>query len=321
MKLFTIEEPIRKGKIYQYAVFSDLHIGSKEFDGESLKRDLEKCKDNDAKVIINGDTMDLILMQDLKRASASRIKPEEGQINQFIEEACEALIPYVAQLCIIAQGNHETAMIKHHGVDVLAWLIERLNREKKNGRIQEGHYQNFVRINFLDPKRGYKLGAKYTIYMSHGGGNSSAPVTKGMIDFNRIAVANEADLYLMGHKHNHLVTTMPSATVSEDDVIEVKNRIAVQTPSYTYQINTDKDNAWIDGYYGKQAAPGFARIELETQPSTKKFSLPYKVRPKIWIDTNDSNPSMIFDGQNVVKAIQIQRAKDKKLIDELQRKR
>lgn len=320
MKLFTIEEPIRKGKVYQYAVFSDLHIGSKEFDGESLKRDLEKCKDNDAKVIINGDTMDLILMQDLKRASASRIKPEEGQINQFIEEACEALIPYVAQLCIIAQGNHETAMIKHHGVDVLAWLIERLNREKKNGRIQEGHYQNFVRINFLDPKRGYKLGAKYTIYMSHGIGGS-APVSKGMIDFNRIVVANEADLYLMGHKHNHLVTTMPSATVSEDDVIEVRNRIAVQTPSYTYQINTDKDNAWIDGYYGKQAAPGFARIELETQPSTKKFSLPYEVRPKIWIDTNDSNPSMIFDGQNVVKAIQIQRAKDKRLIDELQRKR
>ena len=67
--------------------------------------------------------------------------------------------------------------------------------------------------------------AKYTIYMNHGGGNSSAPVTKGMIDFNRIAVANEADLYLMGHKHNHLVTTMPSATVSEDDVIEVSKYI------------------------------------------------------------------------------------------------
>lgn len=318
MKLFTIEEPIRKGKTYQYAVFSDLHIGSKEFDGASLKRDLEKCKDNDAKVIINGDTMDLILLQDLKRASASRIKPEEGQINQFIEEATEALIPYVAQLCIIGMGNHENSMIKHHGVDVLAWLIERLNREKKNGKIQEGHYQNFVRINFLDPKRGYKLGAKYTIYMNHGGGNSSAPVTKGMIDFNRIAVANDADLYLMGHKHNQLVTTIPTATVSEDDVIEIKNKIAVQTPSYTYQINTDKDNAWIDNFYGKQAAPGFARIELETAPSTKKFSLPYEVHPKIWIDTNDSNPSMIFDGKNVIKAISI---KEQKILEQLQRKR
>ena len=317
MKLFTIEEPIRKGKTYQYAVFSDLHIGSKEFDGASLKRDLEKCKDNDAKVIINGDTMDLILLQDLKRASASRIKPEEGQINQFIEEATEALIPYVAQLCIIGMGNHETSMIKHHGVDVLAWLIERLNREKKNGKIQEGHYQNFVRINFLDPKRGYKLGAKYTIFMSHGIGGS-APVSKGMIDFNRIVVANDADLYLMGHKHNHLVSTMPSATVSEDDTIEVRNRIAVQTPSYTYQINTDKDNAWIDNFYGKQAAPGFARIELETAPSTKKFSLPYEVKPKIWIDTNDSNPSMIFDGKNVIKAISI---KEQKIREQLQRKR
>ena len=317
MKLFTIEELIRKGKTYQYAVFSDLHIGSKEFDGESLRRDLEKCKDEDAKVIINGDTMDLILLQDLKRASASRIKPDEGQINKFIEEATETLIPYVSQLCIIGMGNHETAMIKHHGVDVLAWLIERLNREKKNGKIQEGHYQNFVRVNFLDPKRGYKLGAKYTIYMNHGGENSSAPVTKGMIDFNRIAVANEADLYLMGHKHNQLVTTIPTAAISEDDTIEVKNKIAVQTPSYTYQINQEKDNAWIDHFYGKQAAPGFARIELGLAPATKKFSLPYEIKPKIWIDSNDSNPSVIFDGKNIIKAVAIQRAKDKKLIDEL----
>jgi len=318
MKLFTIEEPILKGKTYQYAVFSDLHIGSKEFDGESLKRDLEKCKDNNAKVIINGDTMDLILMQDLKRASASRIKPNEGQVNQFIEEAVDVLLPYVAQLCIIGQGNHESSLIKHHGIDVLAWLIEILNREKKNGKIQQGHYQNFVRINFLDTKNNYKLGARYTIYMSHGSGQN-ASVTKGMIDFNRIAVANEADLYLIGHKHNHLVTTMPSATVSDDDKLEVRNRIAVQTPSYTYQINSAKDNAWIDSFYGKQAAPGFARIELGLQPSTKKIVLPYEVRPKIWIDSNDSNPSMIFDGNNIIKAIEISKTKkNKKIIEKAQ---
>ena len=309
MKLFTIEESILKGKTYQYAVFSDLHIGSKEFDSNSLKRDLQKCKDNEAKVIINGDTMDLILLQDLKRASASRIKPTDGQINQFIDEAVDILLPYVSILCIIGMGNHETSMIKHHGVNVLSWLIDKLNREKRNGKIQEGHYQNFVRVNFLDPKRGYKLGGRYTMYMSHGQGNTSAPVTKGLIDFNRIAVANEADLYLMGHKHNHVVTTMPCASVSEDDRIEVKNRIAVQTPSYTYQINSDKDNAWIDNFYGKQACPGFARIELEPVPTTKKFSLPYDIKPKVWIDSNDSNPSMIFDGQNIIKALAIQKVK------------
>ena len=134
MKLFTIEEVIHKDQIYPYAIFSDLHIGSKEFDGKSLKRDLEKCKDRNAKIIIDGDTMDLILMQDIKRASASRIKPDEGQINKFIEEAAENLVPYANQLCIMAMGNHETAMLKYHGVDVLAWLIDILNKEKKNGK-------------------------------------------------------------------------------------------------------------------------------------------------------------------------------------------
>lgn len=626
MKLFTVDEIIKPNVTYNYAIFSDLHIGSKEFDAESLIRDLKKCVDTNTKILLNGDTMDMILLQDIKRAAASRIKHEDGQVNKYIDEATEILMPFVSHILMIAEGNHEchdeeteiltedrgwvyikdlkytdkvatfnmgseklefqhpekihkydfdgymkswnlrhskfdfcvtpnhrmvihnnvtgdnifrfashlndynrnsfdlmttispeksifqqddklfsddelrlfgwiitdgclsnnsisiyqskeqnlqsirdllqrlgvkykesvrsrnikhicgkklkkdvkpehtfrmsaksseryleikhgwdnvlknisvrqtrvlletliagdgnkrgngecctlfcgkkeladkyqiffikrginasiymppkrnndyrlnitfknswqysrsikkalvdkryvgkvycvtvpnsttltrrngktiisgnSAITKHHGVNVLSWLIERLNKEKKNGQIQQGHYSNFVRINFLDPRRNYKKGGKYDIFMTHGVGGA-APVSKGMIDFNRIAVANNADLYAMGHKHNHLETTYPEAYITDDDRIAVRNRKAIQTPSYTQQVNSDKENAWIDSFYGKQAAPSFARIELlPTKMSTGSMIYPYIINSRVWIDSNNSAPQVIFD--------------------------
>lgn len=295
MKLFTVDEIIKPNITYNYAIFSDLHIGSKEFDAEALIRDLKKCVDTNTKILLNGDTMDMILLQDIKRAAASRIKHEDGQVNKYIDEATEILMPFISHILMIAQGNHETAITKHHGVNVLSWLIERLNKEKKNGQIQQGHYSNFVRINFLDPRRNYKKGGKYDIFMTHGAGGS-APVSKGMIDFNRIAVANNADLYAMGHKHNHLETTYPEAYITDDDRIAVRNRKAIQTPSYTQQVNSGKENAWIDSFYGKQAAPSFARVELlPTKMSTGSMIYPYTINSRVWIDSNNSAPQVIFD--------------------------
>lgn len=285
MKLFTIEEIYQKNTQYNYAIFSDLHIGSTDLNKDSLVRDLDNCKSEDSKIIINGDTLDLILMQDVKRAMPSKIKHEDGQINKFVEEAVELLIPYVAQICIIGAGNHENVITKRHGVDVLAWLIERLNREKKNGKIQQGHYQNFVRINFLNPSAKYKSVCNYDIFLHHFNGGSS-PVTKGMIDFNRIITANQADLYIGSHKHNNFETTYPLTYITNDERLETKDRKAVMTPPYTNPVNVGKDTSWTDTFYGRQALPGYAKLELLPYTTQYNGKTIYNIKSNIHIVSN-----------------------------------
>lgn len=287
MKFFNILETYKANSEYNYSIFNDLHIGSNECSKESIVRDLQKAKDKNSKVILNGDTMDMILMQDIKRAAANRVKPEDGQVNKYIKEAEEILMPFVSQLCIIGFGNHETAMIKHHGVDVLAWLIESLNREKKNGQIQQGHYQNMIQINFENKNSGKSL-CHYDIFMHHGGG-ANAPVTKGMLDFSRIVIANQADLYLIGHKHNHLETTYPLTYITPAGTLATKNRRAVQTPSYTSPVSLDSNHNWTDQFYGRQALPGYAELILKTYRDGNN----YRINPDIHIISNDLNRSMV----------------------------
>lgn len=297
MKFFNIIENYKTKVEYNYSIFSDLHIGSTECSKESIVRDLQRAKDKNSKIILNGDTMDMILMQDIKRAAANRIKPEDGQVNKFIKEAEEILMPYVSQLCIIALGNHETAMIKHHGVDVLAWLIDSLNRYKKNGQIQQGHFQNMIRINFVRPDT-KKSVCHYDIFMHHGSG-ANAPVTKGMLDFSRIVIANQADLYLIGHKHNHLETTYPLTYITPSGVLATKNRRAVQTPSYTAPVSLDKNHNWTDQFYGRQALPGYA--ELVLRPYRDGNS--YRVSSDIHIVSNNLDRSMVHT--SIEQAIKI----------------
>lgn len=285
MKLFNIEEAYQKNKIYNYAIFSDLHIGSTDLNKQALISDLDRCQNEDTKILINGDTLDLILMQDVKRAMPSKIKNEDGQINKYVDEAVELLLPYVAQLCIIGTGNHENTITKRHGVDVLAWLIDKLNREKKNGKIQQGHYQNFVRINFLNPSARYKMVCHYDIFLHHFNGGSS-PVTKGMIDFNRIITANQADLYIGSHKHNNFETTYPLTYVTEDGRLETKDRKAIMTPPYTNPVNTGKETSWTDTFYGRQALPGYAKLELMPYSLKYKGQTIYKLRNNIHIISN-----------------------------------
>lgn len=312
MKLFNLNESYHRNQKYRYAIFSDLHIGSKALNKQALDRDLSDCKRDDTKVIINGDTLDLILMQDHKRAMPSQIKNEDGQINKYVDEAAELLLPYVSQLCIIGTGNHENSITKHHGVDVLAWLIDKLNREKTNGKIQQGHYQNFIRINFLDPSHRNKFLCSYDIFLHHFVGGSS-PVTKGMIDFNRIITANQADLYIGSHKHNNFETSYPLTYITPSGRIETKDRKAVMTPPYTNPVNTGKETAWTDTFYGRQALPGYAKLELLPYKLTYNNQVEYKLKSDVHIISNGGLMELESKIEFPTEVITLVRSKQKEI--------
>lgn len=262
MKAYQITEKLESGKKYLYALFSDLHIDSKHCNIKLLKSSLEWCKKNNARILINGDTFDAILLRDMKRATNSRMEVEDGQLNVKMKRVVELFKPYVNNICFIGTGNHEISVMKFNGVDILDWLICELNHYKTNGVIAKGDYQSFIRIGFsyTEKKQQYRL--IYDIIAHHGSG-ATASVTKGMIDFARLTQSTLADLYWIGHKHNSIIDpSIPLKMITVNGNIITKNRKAIMTPSFTDQIFTTDGINFEDTFYVVQAKSGFGLLTL-----------------------------------------------------------
>lgn len=194
-------------------LFGDPHIDHPGHAAELMRHDLEQCKADGDIGVVMGDVWSLILPQDYKRYSGRYGEKLDAIINRKLDEGYDLFAPYADMLEIIMVGNHETAVIKHHALDPVALLIDRLNQVKKkgaqeSGKIAHGGYTCWVQFQFLyTSSQGKRSGSvSNTMWLHHGGG-SAAPVTKGMIDGNRIRVARNADVYAISHKHTHIADT------------------------------------------------------------------------------------------------------------------
>jgi hypothetical protein len=106
-------------------------------------------------------------------------------------------------------GNHEGEVIKRHHTDPLDLLLDRLNRHKtigrqSHGRISHAGYTAYIKMQFQYPRKsGRGQTVTQTVWVHHGRGGG-APVTKGMIDSNRIYASRVADVYVIAHKHTSI---------------------------------------------------------------------------------------------------------------------
>jgi hypothetical protein len=266
LQAFQFNEIIEEdSKKFCYAFFSDLHFDVPHCDRKQLKSDLDWCMDNGYKMIFNGDLLDAILLRDSKRAVNSRVSSRDAQINEKVNEIVDFLTPYVENIIYMGQGNHETSVWKYSGVDVLDWIVVSLNRLKKNGLIVKGGYQGFLRLSYA--YKGDKSSRlTYDIFIHHGSGMSAAPITKGMIDFDRMIKSTLADLYVLGHKHNAIHDySIPLTMLTQKGRVVTKNRRALMTPSYSEQVILNDEINFEDNFYGRQAACGFGLLIVNLQ--------------------------------------------------------
>ena len=139
-----------------------------------------------------------------------------------------------------------------------------LNRERSKSLepIHRAGYQGYAQYRINDGNN--KLTSVFTIYHHHGNGGSS-PVSKGMIDFNRIIYSHDADLWWIGHKH---VAPMTPYIIRDGfqgwDLYEQKNRAGRFHSRYKKAVNVDKKGYNIyysDQFYSMQAC-GYAAVNL-----------------------------------------------------------
>lgn len=184
------------------ACFSDLHLDGPDHDREALIRDLEYAKKRGARILVGGDVFTAIFPKD-KRYSVQHGKGRghDALIDEAVKGGFKVLRPYADYIDMIGEGNHDVVPLKEHYTDMVNSLRLKLQEVRKASlpRIRHGGYCGFIIMRFHTGSRR----VSDTWYWHHGAGGN-APVTRGMIDMNRLIASNRASVYWIGHKHTNV---------------------------------------------------------------------------------------------------------------------
>ena len=241
----------RNGFEQDIRLMSDTHIGARNVDYKLIKEEVADAIKSKARLLLNGDVFDMILVKDMKRFRADCLHPKltgKGDlVNQAIEWAVEIFGPAADLIDMVGVGNHEEAVTKYHGTDVTKLFVNELKRKRRriDHTIHYGGYTGFVDYRFRWPNKSASKTShdskRFVIYYHHGAGGG-APITKGMIDFSRKGWV-DADVIWHGHKHHDLTNKIQRLACPilgyQPNVRTVRH---IQTGAYfdTYQGQTQE---------------------------------------------------------------------------------
>ena len=190
-------------KLRPLLLISDVHWDSKDCDRALLKKHLDYALEKDAAIVIVGDFFDLMEgRNDMRRANKAMSNHyAPNYLQKVVMDASEWLKPYVKNIAVISDGNHETSITRHIQVDPLEWLCYELN--KQGSPVVHGKYQGFIIVKAyigLKDKKNASI-RQYVIYYHHGlWGGVISKGTQSVMRFG--AVVPDADMVITGHTHD-----------------------------------------------------------------------------------------------------------------------
>jgi hypothetical protein len=210
-------------------LMSDTHRDSPLCDRKKVKDYLDRCVDEKGELWHNGDWFDFLLFNDKKRGTLSNMGSlYDDQIGQIIDDSVEFLTPYAKAGILkgFGVGNHETSVIKYHGIDPIKLMLSRL-MDRSGKKIHHMGYTGFLRY-IMEYNSGTYA---YDIWYHHGSGGGGK--SKGILQHNDVASNYVADLYWMGHNHANITDhDYPLTYITSNGQIVTKARKFVRTAGY-----------------------------------------------------------------------------------------
>lgn len=220
-------------KIHRICLMGDQHLESRDANVRRCTAHLDKCQELGIPVFFGGDLADLILPGDIKRFSSGKHgELVNAIIDQTVDKISSILMPYADIIEYMSPGNHEQSALKYHYTDLTKRIREKLQarRNPQLPPIHQGGYRGFIVIRFL---HGTHRAVKNFVIFRHHGRGGGAPVTKGMIDLQRLRATFSADLYWLAHKHTSIDDdSMQEVSVNRAGKISVRRQAATLTGTY-----------------------------------------------------------------------------------------
>ena len=187
-----------KAQRFTALLLSDEHADNANSDLGLIRKHHQEAMDVGAPICKFGDTFCAMEGKWDKRASESALRVEMrggNYLDRLVTFHEELYRPYASHIAVLSDGNHETAMLRHHQTDLLERLTGGLRRDGSPALHMP--FTGFVRFRFQDAN---SHAVSKTLHYHHGYGGGGE-VTRGLIDQSRTRGQYLADIYYSGHIH------------------------------------------------------------------------------------------------------------------------
>lgn len=231
----------------------DAHHDNPHSNHDLQREHLEEAVRRGAAVVDLGDLCCAMMgVGDPRGVKGCSARPEcanaADYLDAIVKYNSDFLLPYAQNLCVLNQGNHETAVLKRKESCLTTRIVERINT-KTGSSVIKGGYGGWLHI--VLNMHGGKVALWVKLFHGSGGG--------GLMSFDTLRVRRiasfvpGADVVVCGHVHERwaleITQEEPTCTNGVYDV-EHKSQVHVRTGCYK-----DEYGPGLAGWHIERGAP------------------------------------------------------------------
>lgn len=229
---------------------SDRHHDNAHTDWELEKKHLGQAIERNAGILDFGDLFCAMQGKYDFRSDTAQCRPEhkEGRyLDALVETAADFYKQFADNWLFLSPGNHETSILKRHETDLSERFAEHLGRSKR-GHPVVGAYCGYVRFKASRKDHNSSLGS-LILYYHHGYGGGG-PVTRGVIQTNRMGVyLPDAQVVVSGHTHDSWVMPVSRSRLNRSGKTYLDRQTHIRIPGYKDEFTGG------DGWHNHRGGP------------------------------------------------------------------
>jgi UDP-2,3-diacylglucosamine pyrophosphatase LpxH len=226
----------KMGATFNSMLLSDPHTDNQHCDRKLQTEHLNEAKAKGAAIVMPGDIFCAMQGKWDKRASKDALDPafhdggkyQGPYLDKLVEFVGDYYEPFAENIAVVAPGNHETSIQKHHETNLTERLVERLRARTKTQAVTSS-YKGWVlyRFYFSGPRNYVTVKLFY-----HHGWGGGGPVTRGTIDTARMLYVPDARVVAMGHVHHAYEMPIVHDRINDAGRTYQQEQIHVRMPGY-----------------------------------------------------------------------------------------